>query len=67
MASNARLAMIFAQTNRYGKRRDAFSSDNRQVAGEAHAQILRAVILHSAVTGSKRPAATASKGLELYG
>jgi glycosyltransferase involved in cell wall biosynthesis len=41
--------MIFAQTNRYGKRQDSFSSDDRQGAGVAHAELLRAVVMHSNV------------------
>ena len=41
--------MIFAQTNRYGKRQDTFSQDDRQGASVAHAELLRGVIAYSDV------------------
>ena len=43
--------MIFAQTNRYGKRQDLFSQDDRQGASVAHAELLRAVLSYGNVEG----------------
>ena len=41
--------MIFAQMNRYAKTHRTFSPDDRQGASVAHADLLRAVLMHSSV------------------
>ena len=45
--------MIFAQTNRYGKRQDTFSPDDRQGATVAHADLLRAVVKYADVEAAE--------------